>query len=84
MLTKERIERDLQENKIVLAEAIQTVLRKEGVENSYLLIKDMTRGGKDLDLDNVIVSIGEKGIKLSEDAIKSISELSVETYIGRF
>jgi len=83
-INREKIKSDLQSNKIVLAEAIQTILRKEGVENSYLLIKDMTRGGKDLDTDEVIVSIEERGIRLSEEAIKTISDLSVHNYIGRF
>lgn len=38
------IEADLEDNWIVIAEAIQTVLRKEGIANPYELLKDLTRG----------------------------------------
>ena len=37
------IEKDLEDNKIVLSEAIQTILRREGVSNSYEIIKNATR-----------------------------------------
>ena len=83
-VNKKEIYRDLQKNKIVLAEAIQTILRKEGIENSYLLIKEMTRGGKDLDIDELIVLLKEKGIKLHQNIIDRIYKLDVKSYTGNF
>ena len=64
-VNRKKIREDLDKNKIVLAEAVQSILRKEGVENSYLLIKEMTRGGKDLDVEEMVVLLEEKGIQIS-------------------
>ena len=55
------IEKDLEDNKIVLSEAIQTILRREGVSNSYEIIKNATRN-KSFDLDEIIVSLKEKDL----------------------
>jgi adenylosuccinate lyase len=39
-----KIAQDLEDNWAVLAEAIQTILRREGVSNPYEMLKDLTRG----------------------------------------
>jgi adenylosuccinate lyase len=39
-----KIAQDLDNNWSVLAEAVQTILRREGVANPYELLKDLTRG----------------------------------------
>jgi adenylosuccinate lyase len=83
-VNKTEIQKDLQKNKIVLAEAVQTILRRERIENSYLLIKEMTRGGKDLDLDEMVVLLQEKGIQISEAGKSQIYNLDVHSYVGRF
>ena len=38
------MEMDLEKNWVVISEAIQTILRREGVRNPYQLLKDFTRG----------------------------------------
>jgi adenylosuccinate lyase len=43
-----RMAADLDDNWTVLAEAIQTVLRREGVSNPYELLKELTRGKEKL------------------------------------
>ena len=83
-VNKTEIQKDLQKNKIVLAEAVQTILRRERIENSYLLIKEMTRGGKDLDLDEMVVLLQEKGIQISEAGKSQIYNLDVHSYTGSF
>ena len=83
-VNRKKIREDLDKNKIVLAEAVQSILRKEGVENSYLLIKEMTRGGKDLDVEEMVVLLEEKGIKISEAGKSQIYNLDVHSYVGRF
>ena len=83
-VNREKIREDLEKNKIVLAEAVQSILRKEGVENSYLLIKEMTRGGKDLDVEEMVVLLGERGIEISETGKSKIYNLDVRSYIGKF
>jgi len=42
-LNKAAIDKDLEENWMVVAEAIQTVLRKEGYPNPYEALKELTR-----------------------------------------
>lgn len=43
IVNKAAIENDLENNWAVVAEAIQTVLRREGFENPYEMLKDLTR-----------------------------------------
>lgn len=83
-VNREKIREDLEKNKIVLAEAVQSILRKEGVENSYLLIKEMTRGGRDLDVEEMVVLLEEKGIQISETGKSQIYNLDVHSYTGSF
>ena len=83
-VNREKIREDLEKNKIVLAEAVQSILRKEGVENSYLLIKEMTRGGRDLDVEEMVVLLEEKGIQISETEKSQIYNLDVHSYTGSF
>ncbi|MCI0654253.1 MAG: adenylosuccinate lyase [Methylococcaceae bacterium] len=45
-LNPERLIEDLQDNWEVLAEAIQTVMRRHGIENAYEKLKELTRGRK--------------------------------------
>lgn len=42
-LNKQAIDKDLEENWMVVAEAIQTILRKEGYPNPYEALKELTR-----------------------------------------
>ena len=79
-LNKEQIENDLHKHWIVVAEAIQTILKREGVSNSYELLKEFTRnystiGKKEMDLfiDGLDVSIDVK------DEMKRITPMN---YIG--
>ena len=44
IINEPKLNEDLNNNPEVLAEAIQTVLRKNGYANAYELLKDMTRG----------------------------------------
>ena len=48
-VNKNKIENDLELNWIVISEAIQTILRREGIEKPYELLKDLTRNNKLID-----------------------------------
>ncbi|MDO8576137.1 MAG: adenylosuccinate lyase [bacterium] len=63
----------------VLAEAIQTVLRKEGVEVPYEKLKDLTRG-KQVTLDDLSKFID--GLDTKADVKKRLKALRPENYIG--
>src|SRR5690606_1033642 len=43
VLNEEKINKDLEENWAVIAEAIQTILRREGYPNPYETLKSLTR-----------------------------------------
>ena len=42
-INHDKINQDLEENWIVVSEAIQTILRREGYENPYEVMKELTR-----------------------------------------
>ena len=46
LVNKNKIENDLKDNWIVISEAIQTILRREGIEKPYELLKDLTRNNE--------------------------------------
>lgn len=78
------INRDLNENSIVLAEALQTLLRKDGINNAYDIIKNLTRGEniKWKNLKNLLLQNNLENVSLSNESIKIISDLDVNNYIG--
>lgn len=79
-LNTEKINTDLNDNVAVLAEAIQTVLRREGVEHPYELLKGFTRGKAKLSMEDVHEFIDELPVN---DIIKTeLKALSPASYIG--
>ncbi|MDO8552779.1 MAG: adenylosuccinate lyase [bacterium] len=70
---------DLQGHPEVLAEAFQTVLRREGVEVPYEKLKDLTRG-KQVTLDDFAKFID--GLSVDEKVKKNLKALRPENYIG--
>ena len=73
------INRDLRDAWEVLAEAVQTVMRKAGIQNPYERMKELTRG-KTLTRDDLQEFIERLG--LPEDDKKRLMELTPETYTG--
>ena len=69
----------LEQHPEVIAEAIQTVLRKEGVEAPYEKIKELTRG-KQVTLDDFAAFIDS--LDVPADVKKRLKELRPENYIG--
>lgn len=69
----------LDEHPEVLAEAFQTVLRREGVEVPYEKLKALTRGKK-VTLEDFSVFID--GLEVSSDIKTRLKQLRPESYIG--
>lgn len=61
IVNKDAIDMDLENNWAVVAEAIQTILRREGYKNPYEALKDLTRTN---------TKLGKKEIALFVDSLK--------------
>ena len=70
---------DLDANWELLAEPIQTVMRRFGVENAYEQLKSLTRGQR---IDAVALREFIGGLSIPEDAKQGLLALSPATYIG--
>lgn len=79
-LNQMAIDQDLQDNYVVIAEAIQTILRREAYPQPYEALKDLTRNNQKIDkavfdlfIDNLAVS----------DAIKAeLKQITPFNYVG--
>ncbi|PIR84020.1 adenylosuccinate lyase [Candidatus Kaiserbacteria bacterium CG10_big_fil_rev_8_21_14_0_10_51_14] len=79
-VNKEALQAALDAHPEVLAEAIQTVLRREGVEVPYEKLKELTRG-KQVTLEDFADFI--EGLSVNNDVKKRLKSLRPENYIGR-
>ncbi|MBP7478210.1 MAG: adenylosuccinate lyase [Chitinophagales bacterium] len=80
LLNKEAIHRDLENNWIVIAEAIQTILRRENIPNPYEKLKDLTRINEKINQQTFVNFIDSMDIE--ERIKKELKEISPFNYIG--
>ena len=78
-IDKEMLNDDLDKNQEILAEAIQTILRREQIEDAYEHLKKLTRG-KSLDKETLITFIDT--LEVSASVKNELKELSPKNYIG--
>ena len=78
-LNPSTLEADLDGNWEVLAEPIQTVMRRYGVEKPYEKLKELTRGRR-IDGEGMRLFIG--GLDLPEEAKQRLLALTPRDYIG--
>jgi len=74
------ISSDLNNNWAVVSEAIQTVLRRENVENPYELLKDLTRGNKEIDQNKIKEFI--KNLPIKDSVKDELLLISPDNYLG--
>jgi adenylosuccinate lyase len=75
----EKMAADLDANWEVLAEPIQTVMRRYGVEKPYEKLKELTRGKK---VDGPAMREFVDKLDIPEDAKKRLMEMTPATYVG--
>jgi adenylosuccinate lyase len=75
-----RIAADLDANWEVLAEAVQTVMRRYGIEDAYEQLKDLTRGAR-ITSEALRAFIG--GLAIPQDAKARLLALTPATYTGK-
>lgn len=79
VVNEEKLRNELQNTAEVLSEAVQTILRKNGYENAYETLKEMTRG-KDISLEYIWDFVRE--LKIDEKDKERLLKLTPEKYIG--
>lgn len=71
---------DLDDNWSVLAEGVQTILRREGVENPYELLKEFTRGKEKLTKESLHEFI--QHLNVSDEVKEELKKMTPSNYTG--
>jgi adenylosuccinate lyase len=79
-LNEAAIKRDLDQNWSVVAEAIQTVLRREGYDRPYEALRDLTRTNEEINQKSLHQFI--EGLSVSEDVKAELKAITPFNYLG--
>ncbi|WP_295655691.1 adenylosuccinate lyase [uncultured Mucilaginibacter sp.] len=80
LLNEPALKAHLEANWAVVAEAIQTILRREGYPNPYEALKDLTRTNAEINAETIAAFVGTLDV---DDTIKNeIRAISPATYTG--
>jgi adenylosuccinate lyase len=80
IINDQKIYDDLDNNWAVVAEAIQTVLRRENYPNPYEALKDLTRGNNKIDKKTIHQFVD--GLKINESIKKELKKITPHNYTG--
>jgi len=80
LLNENQLAQDLEANWAVVAEAIQTVLRREGFEKPYEALKGLTRKNERVTKESVHAFIEE--LPISTELKAELKRISPENYLG--
>lgn len=80
ILNEAAIQEDLENNWPVVAEAIQTILRRENYPNPYETLKDLTRGKQKIDKKTIHQFI--QSLKISAALKKELKAITPANYTG--
>ncbi|MCO5235171.1 MAG: adenylosuccinate lyase [Chitinophagaceae bacterium] len=81
LLNESKIRQDLEQNWAVVAEAIQTVLRRENYPRPYEALKDLTRGVKTVDSKTINRFIDK--LNISPALKKKLKAITPFNYLGK-
>lgn len=82
LLNKDKLKEDLEDNWAVVAEAIQTILRRENYPKPYEALKDLTRGKTSITKNDIHDFI--KTLKVSGKVKKELRAITPHNYTGIF
>jgi len=80
VLNEPKFAEDLEKNWAVVAEAIQTILRREGYPNPYEALKDLTRTNTVINKEAIHNFIGT--LNVSDDIKVELMQISPSNYLG--
>lgn len=80
LLNEEKFIKDLENNWAVVAEAIQTILRRENYPNPYETLKDLTRTNEKINQKSIHSFIDN--LNVSEEIKKELKQITPQNYLG--
>ncbi|HBT86163.1 MAG TPA: adenylosuccinate lyase, partial [Porphyromonadaceae bacterium] len=80
LLNKDAIEKDLENNWAVVAEGIQTILRREGYPKPYEALKELTRTNKHITKDSIAEFIDK--LDVNDSVKKELKAITPQSYTG--
>ncbi len=80
IINDQKLYEDLENNWAVVAEAIQTVLRRENYPNPYEALKDLTRGSQQIDKTAIHGFIDK--LKVGDNLKKELRKITPHNYTG--
>ena len=80
LVNTEKINSDLEKNWIVIAEGIQTILRREGFPKPYEALKELTRNNQEINKKTFTVFI--ENLEISDEIKKELKKISPFNYTG--
>lgn len=81
ILNEAALDKDLEANWAVVAEGIQTVLRREGYPNPYEALKALTRGNAGITKESIQEFV--KGLEVSDSVKNEILVITPQNYVGK-
>ena len=80
LLNEKKLREELEENWAVVAEALQTILRREGFPNPYETLKGLTRTNQGITAESIAQFID--GLEISDALKAELKAVRPETYTG--
>jgi adenylosuccinate lyase len=80
LLNEAKIAQDLENNWAVVAEAIQTILRRENYPQPYEALKELTRGKTTITEQDIKTFI--QGLQISKPVKSELLQISPSNYVG--
>ncbi|MBE99009.1 adenylosuccinate lyase [Flavobacterium coralii] len=80
LLNADKFEEDLEKNWAVVAEAIQTILRRENYPNPYEALKDLTRTNHVI--DKIAIHSFINSLNISDEVKKELLQITPANYLG--
>ena len=80
LLNETALQKDLEDNWAVVAEAIQTILRREGIPNPYEMLKDLTRSNEQITAESIQTFISQ--LDISSSLKEELNQITPQNYTG--
>jgi adenylosuccinate lyase len=80
ILNEQKLEEDLENTWAVVAEAIQTILRREAYPNPYEALKALTRTNQKMTEETIHAFI--QGLDVSDELKRELMEITPSNYTG--